>query len=268
MTVESSERRHEGGESVLAAALDYLSRGWSVVAVQPKAKRPMVRWTPFQSAPPAPAEVEQWYRHWPDANVGIVTGAVSGLVVLDVDAGHGGGESLAALEREFSPLEPTVECRTGGGGRHLYFRHPGVEMPNRAGFRPGLDLRGDGGVVVAPPSIHPSGNPYRWVAGRSPGELAPAPLPRWLRMLLAGDTGHPGHPASHWRALVREGVGQGARNSTIASLAGHLLWRGVDPDVVLELMLSWNRQRCRPPLPDEEVAGTVASVMRTHTRHG
>jgi hypothetical protein len=122
-------------------------------------------------------------------------------------------------------------------------------------------------MVVAPPSIHPSGQPYRWRGGHGPGERAPAPMPRWLREIVTGDVAHPGHPPAHWRALVREGVGEGARNATIASLSGHLLWRGVDPDVVLELMLAWNRQRCRPPLPDDEVAATVASVLRTHARH-
>jgi len=65
---------------------------------------------------------------------------------------------------------------------------------------------------------------------------------------------------------VEEGVEAGARNNTIASLSGHLLWRGVDPPVVMELLLCWNRVRCRPPLPDEEVARTVASITRTHRR--
>ena len=254
-----------GGETE-RAALDYLARGWSVVPVQPRGKRPLVRWTPYQDEIPTRHEIGQWFGHWPDANVAIVTGAISGLVVLDVDASHGGDASLAELERAFGPLEPTLECLTGGGGRHLYFRHPGGEIGNRVGFRQGLDLRGDGGVVVAPPSIHPSGRAYRWREGSGPQDLPPAPMPHWLRQLVCVGAEQPGHPPAHWRALVRAGVAQGARNATIASLSGHLLWRGVDPDVVLELMLSWNRQRCTPPLPDDEVATVVASVVRTRER--
>jgi len=254
------------GPGCKEAALHYLSLGWSVVPVQPRAKRPIVRWTPYQGRRATTDEVEQWFRRWPDANVAIVTGAVSGLLVLDVDAGHGGDASLAALESEFAPLEPTLECLTGGGGRHLYFRHFGEPVPNKAGFRDGLDLRGDGGVVVAPPSIHPSGRAYRWREGRAPQVLGPAPMPQWLRRIVAGATPHSGHPLSHWRRLVSEGVAEGARNATIASLAGHLLWHEVDPSVVLELLLCWNRQRCRPPLPDEEVAATVASIARAHAR--
>ncbi len=79
-------------------------------------------------------------------------------------------------------------------------------------------------------------------------------------------TGGPraGRSLTEWRALVREGVPEGTRNSTIASLTGHLLWHGVDPDVALELLLAWNRLRCRPPLDDDEVAGVVASIARLH----
>jgi len=250
----------------LPAALACLARGWSVVPVQPRGKRPLVRWTPFQQSRASRADVEHWFARWPDANLGVVTGAVSGLVVLDVDAGHGGEGSLAALERLHVPLDPTVESRTGGGGRHLYFRHPGTPVGNRVGFREGLDLRGDGGVVVAPPSIHPSGRPYQWRPRHSPDDLAPAPLPHWL-LAEGGDASpHPGHSLPHWRALVHDGVGEGARNATLASLTGHLLWHGVDPVVALELMLAWNRQRCRPPLPDDEVADVVASIVRTHAR--
>lgn len=72
-----------------------------------------------------------------------------------------------------------------------------------------------------------------------------------------------GRSLPEWRQLVREGVLEGERNSTIASLTGHLLWH-VDPEVALELMLAWNRMRCRPPLDDAEVAQVVASITRLH----
>ena len=256
------------GPAALRDALAYLQIGWSVVPMLPRGKRPLVRWTPFQHRRPEPADVEQWFRRWPDANVGIVTGEVSGLLVVDVDAGHGGPERLAALEREFGEIEPTLECLTGGGGRHLYFRHFGEAVPNRVGFREGLDLRGDGGVVVAPPSIHPNGRPYRWRDGQGPDALRPALMPAWLRRIVAGNPRHQGHPLAHWRSLVAEGVEEGSRNATIASLSGHLLWHEVDPQVVLELLLAWNRARCRPPLPDYEVATTVDSIARRHAGEG
>jgi len=194
-----------------------------------------------------------------------MAGAVSNLVVLDVDARHGGEESLAALVRAHGVLPRTIEAETGGGGRHLYFAHPGGVVPNRAGLAPGLDLRGDGGMVVAPPSLHASGRRYRW---KRPPEQSPlAPIPEWLLRMARPAGPRTGHPLAHWRRLVREGVAEGARNSTIASLAGHLLWHGVDTQVVLELLRAWNRARCRPPLEDEEVARVVESNARRHEDH-
>lgn len=248
-----------------AAALAGAARGWSVIAIEPRGKRPRVAWREFQQRIAAPDEIAAWFARWPDANLGIVTGRVSGLVVLDVDAGHGGFDSLAELERAHGALPPTVEAITGGGGRHLYFAHRGEPLANRVSLRPGLDLRAEGGCVVAPPSLHPSGRHYAWRAGHAPEQRPLAPLPSWLAALARGG-GHAGHATSHWRALVREGVGEGQRNSTIASLTGHLLWRGVDAEVALELMLAWNRARCRPPLPDEEVAAVVQSIVRAQAR--
>jgi Bifunctional DNA primase/polymerase, N-terminal len=77
-------------------------------------------------------------------------------------------------------MPQTVESRTGGGGRHLYYAHPGGHVGNRAGLRPGIDLRGDGGCIVLPPSIHPSGNAYAWVPGHAPGERPLAALPAFF----------------------------------------------------------------------------------------
>ena len=252
----------------LEAALGYLERGWSVVPAAPRAKRPIVRWQPFQTTAPDKALVRTWFERWPDGNLCVVTGAVSGLVVLDVDPGHGGDASLTGLEERHGPLPKTVESITGGGGRHVYFAHPGREVRNRAAMAPGIDLRGDGGVIIVPPSIHPSGNAYRWRAGHGPGEIGLAPLPVWLEEPRFGGDERAGHPLAYWRGLVKAGVEEGRRNQTLASFAGHLLWHGVDPDVVLELMLAWNRVRCRPPLEEEEVIAVVRSIEKTHRRSG
>jgi len=249
-----------------AAALEYLARGWSVIPIEPRGKRPLVAWLEFQSRHPARPEVAGWFRRWPDANVGIATGALSGLVVLDIDARHGGDRSLSELELAHGPLPTTVEALTGGGGRHLYFMHPRGVVHNRVGVVPGVDLRGDGGCVVAPPSVHPTGTLYAWAPARSPEDVRAAPLPRWLAQLAQPETGRAGHPLSHWRELVRRRIPEGERNNTIASLAGHLLWHGVDAEVALELLAAWNRVQCDPPLPDEEVARVVDSIARLHER--
>jgi hypothetical protein len=101
-------------------------------------------------------------------------------VVLDVDPAHGGEASLAELVDAHEALPATLEVRTGGGGRHLYFAHPGVRVANSVGaLGPGLDVRGDGGYILAPPSGHASGGTYRRL---TPGP--PATLPGWLQALM------------------------------------------------------------------------------------
>jgi hypothetical protein len=244
------------------AAKHYLARGWSVLPLRPHEKRPLIPWGHLRNERPSEHDIAEWFGRWPDANIGIVTGEISNLIVLDVDPKHGGDDALRRLERGYSPLPATVEAVTGGGGRHFYFAHPGLPTRNRTGLAQGIDLRGDGGYIVVPPSVHPSGKLYEWVPGRGPDEIAVAPLPRWLNTPIhrVGIR----RSVREWSQLVREGVAEGQRNSTIASLTGHLLWHNVDRDVALELMLAWNQARCRPPLDDAEVAGVVASIARLH----
>ncbi len=247
----------------LDAAFAYLARGWSVIPLRPRDKRPLLPWEPFQHRAATVAELTAWRARWPEANLGVVTGAISGLVVLDVDPAKGGLSSLAAVEATFGPLPATVRVRTGGGGLHLCFRHPGHPVACAVALRPGLDVRGDGGYVVAPPSIHPSGRPYIFEPG---GPREPAPLPGWLAQLLHEGRVRAPHPRSWWRRLLREGLVEGERNTRLAQLAGLLLHHRVDPGIVLELLQGWNLGRCRPPLPPEEVARIVASIRRTRER--
>jgi hypothetical protein len=240
----------------------YLARGWCVLPLRPRDKRPLITWESLQRTRPSAEQVADWFNRWPDANTGIVTGEISNLVVLDIDPQHGGDASLERLERRYGPLPVTIEATTGGGGRHLYFTHPGGLTHNRIGLARGIDLRGDGGYIVAPPSIHPSGRPYAWAVGRSPEDVGLAALPRWI--LLPSGGARARRTLSDWRLLVHEGVPEGQRNSTIASLAGHLLWHQIDPEVTLELLLAWNQIRCRPPLDDAEVAQVVSNIVRLH----
>jgi Bifunctional DNA primase/polymerase, N-terminal/Primase C terminal 1 (PriCT-1) len=234
-----------------ATALEYAARGWRVFPLNGKV--PLAGTRGCRDASSDPSLVARW----PDgANVGVATG--NGLVVLDVD-GDVGAESLHELAREHGGLPATVSAVTGGGGEHFYFR---TEAPvrNSAGkLAPGLDVRGEGGYVVAPPSLHPSGRRYEW--DDPPGCAPLAPLPTWLGRLLELRGNGRALPVSEWRALAR-GVARGARNDACARLTGHLLARGVDPFVALELVLAWNRHRNRPPLSDDEAARVVNSIAR------
>lgn len=162
------------------AALAYLAAGLSVIPVQRGTKRPLIKWGEFQTRRPTEAEVAAWWRHWPEAGVGIVCGAVSSLVVVDFDPRNGDG--LQALAHRLPPT-PTVE--TGGGGRHSYFSlSPGERLPKLPNLLPGVDLQAEASCVIAPPSIHPSGRRYRWHPGLAVGETPLAPLPSIIRQLV------------------------------------------------------------------------------------
>jgi hypothetical protein len=191
-------REWPGGVRPFTAALAYAARGWAVFPLHTilvgtcscrrratcthPAKHPIVRHG-LADATLDPLTIRGWWDRWPWANTGLATGPISGLVVIDVDPAHGGDESLARLQSLMGSLPETLTARTGGGGRHLFFTHPGIELRNTAGRLPGvtmplpgLDLRGDGGYVVGAPSRHVSGGAYRWV---DPAAM-PSPASAWL----------------------------------------------------------------------------------------
>ncbi|GMU61126.1 MAG: hypothetical protein AMXMBFR34_28890 [Myxococcaceae bacterium] len=208
-----------------------------------------------------PQVIEAWWRHEPVWNVGVVTGAVSNIIVIDVDPRHGGDVALAQLQHENGPFPLTPESRTGGGGTHYVFEHPGDSVANSSGrLGAGLDLKADGGLIVAPPSLHASGQRYEWVDGRRPDQLRVAPVPPWLLGLIQAKKTTPALARVERADLVKNGAVEGTRNASVASLAGHLLRRGVDPHAVVDLLSAWNRVKNKPPLPEVELFSTIDSI--------
>lgn len=161
------------------AALKYARRGFAVFPLSPRSKAPLKATRGFKDASWLTADIVAWWDALPRANVGIATGDPSGIWVLDVDPQHGGDVSLRALEQAHGSLvAPTV--RTASGGCHLYFRLTEPVGCSRGGLPGGIDVRGTGGYVVAPPSTITEGS-YRWDKD-TPRELAPAP--DWLLALI------------------------------------------------------------------------------------
>jgi hypothetical protein len=182
------------------------------------------------------------------------------VFVIDVD--HLDGEaSLRQLEAAHGQLPNSVEVITARG-RHIYFKYPQVPVRNSAGkLAEHLDVRGDGGYVLAPPSLHPSGRRYHWSVD-SAGAFAEAPA--WLldKITEPMNNGAGATPPAQWRALVGSAVSEGKRNDQLARLSGYLLRHFIDPIVALELLQSWNATHCQPPLPDREVFSIVDSISR------
>lgn len=240
--------------------------GWACSCGKPgcdsPAKHPVAHLAPngLNSASNDPTVVAGWFTgaSW---NVGLVTGQPNGFIVLDIDPAHDGDNSLAALEREHGPLPPTWRFLTGGGGAHILFRHPGGRVPNSAGkVGAGVDVRGDGGYIVAPPSLHMSGRPYVISVDHHPNDTPLADAPNWLINLIrvGGENGSASR--AEWRHKPGTTVGEGERNDTLSRLSGVLLGRGLGPHLVLDLMLAYNAQYFAPPLIENEVIRTVASI--------
>jgi hypothetical protein len=169
-------------------ALFYQTLGWSVVPVRPSEKIPAVQWAAYQTAPASREQIGEWWEGpFRGFSVGLIQGAAAGTFVIDIDdhelEGRNGSEALRELERRNGPLPDTAEAITGSGGRHLFFRHPGDGVRIRtvkdiAGR--GIDVRGDGGFVVAAPSLHLSGRHYAWEVDHHPPDVMPVQAPGWL----------------------------------------------------------------------------------------
>ncbi|GAC1582936.1 MAG: hypothetical protein NVS3B24_21320 [Candidatus Dormibacteria bacterium] len=227
-------------------------------------------------------KIAEWWLHRPDSNIGIATGHKSDLLVLDVD-GDAGMASLLQLEEEYGPLPPTRVVKTGRG-RHHYFTLGGALVGCPTGIRPGLDLRGEGGYVVAPPSRHHSGLEYDWLMLKD----LPLPLvPSWLLEMApkqaeygittasdeAAPDDAPENFATYADAMLARGcktvlhAKPGVRNSTLNKIAfglGQLVMQGALPDGLV-------RQRLRAAavsagLEHDEIAKTIESGLEAGKR--
>lgn len=237
-------------DNSLGAALHYAARGWPVLPLHAGGKTPRTT-RGYLDATTDERVIRSWWQQAPDANIGITTGHRSGLVVLDVD--NGGEQSLRDIEVAAGPLPPAPMALTGGGGRHLLFRAPAAPVATRVRFRPGLDVKADGGYIVAPPSRHPSGEVYRWTEW--PLTVDPPPCPAWL---IA--------PPAATRARSPDGIGgpigEGRRNVFLASIAGTLHNNWLDIWRLTETLRAINESACDPPLGEAEVDAIARSISR------
>jgi Bifunctional DNA primase/polymerase, N-terminal/Primase C terminal 1 (PriCT-1)/Protein of unknown function (DUF3987) len=259
---------------ILADALRYAARGWNVFPVfgiavpsngecdcatlrncQHPGKHPR---TPhgFLDASTNESKIRTWFAR-PHTNIGIATGAVSGLLVVDIDPWHGGDKTWADLIEKHGPPPDGPVVLSGGGGTHIYFRHPGRLIRSRVSvLGKGIDVRADGGYIVAPSSMHAMGERYRWAEGSD--DAVPLPdVPAWVLDLLDATPDEEPVPPS-----VATVIEEGKRNSTLTSLAGSMRRRGMSHDSILAALLEENRRRCSPSLPEDEVRAIAASIAR------
>ena len=244
--------------TLLEAALDYREAGWQVIPITPGDKAPplLASWLPYQKEYATYEEVEEWWTRWPTANIGIVTGNLSGLTVVDVD-----GEEGEQILRELH-LPQTYTVRTPRPhGFHLYY-HYQAEARTGAKRLPGIDLRSEGGYVVAPPSAR-AGGAYRVVRNIRIDWFPPLLLAELSETASKHDPAGPGSPQEprEWVAEALRGVPEERRNDTATRLAGYFHRKGLGESVILELMEGF-AHRCSPPMNIGELRQTVRSVLR------
>jgi replicative DNA helicase len=250
-------------------------------AFERQCKMPIVAWRFFQSRLPTEEEVCEWFDLNPEANIGIVTGRISNLVVFDLDS-----EDAVDYANDLGgfPATPKVKTRKG---YHLYMRHPGFEVRNQVNSNFKIDIRADGGYVAAPPSIHGSGHQYGWVDGFSIFDIDPAPCEQWmidyLKIVAEGDKFEPkakslakqrerlpaerlDQPKGEYAEILKKGAADGNRNDTATRLAGHLLAKGVPETEAWEILTNWNHKN-RPPLDLDELKRTFESVCKLESRN-
>jgi hypothetical protein len=221
-----------------------------------RSKRPATK-NGFKAATVEAAQIREWWTSLPDSNIGLPMGAASGLLLLDLDYRNGAmiGNRSALLE-QYGPIPETAEVITGSGSRHIYFRHPGCRVPKQ--IAKGIELKGEGGYSVAPPSIHPNGNEYSFDGAQGvKALLRVADPPAWLL-----DAIRTGTSAKKQAAAADERWPEGERNNRLTSMAGSLRRAGLSVESIETALIAENRRRCDPPLSEAEVRRIAESVGR------
>jgi len=207
-----------------------------------------------------PRRINMLWGKFRTANIGMATGEASDLIVVDVDPKHGGIASLEELERKHGKLPTTLTVRTPSGGFHLYFRYVEGITNSPGGLPEGIDVRGEGGYVLVPPSVG-----YSW-EDRSPVADAPDWLLELIRERKPTEAG--GKRRSCGSIPDGEPIPEGQRNTTLFFLALDLKDSGKSRPELTADLLAVNEARCLPPLPEAEVEKIGKSVIRYQIRRG
>lgn len=233
-------------DDLLKSALEYAKRGWYVFPCKNN-KAPYTDHG-FKESSIDPEVIKAWWEKWPEANIGIETGVKSGIVVLDVDERNGGIESMKKVIAEEGKLEHTIKAFTANKGYHFYYKHQ-FDIKTTPGIRKGVDIKSDGGYVIAPPSKLDDKKRYIWCENKGPDkELIDAP--GWMARV----------PEKIF-APIGNIISNGRRNDTLASLAGSMRRRGMSPESIYAALAEENK-KCVPPLPDGEVRSISNSIGR------
>lgn len=247
----------DGSESSsLEAALMYAEKwGFSIIPIR-QDKRPYIKWQEYQKRRATREEIEQWWRDWPDAMIGIVTGKVSNLFVIDCDTREG----YEAVEKHLPDSLEVPVARTPRGGWHLYFRYPcnGVTVGTKV--LPGVDYRGEGGYIIAPPSTNGDGGTYRWQEELGIANVNPPVLPDSLLKIIINTYKNDslfGPPSTCDLKMFY----QGRRDNDLFHTAC-CLFKGGMPESEVRQVLVVIAKSCNPPFPEHEIETKLQSALK------
>lgn len=250
------------GEDMITFALDYAKRGFAVFPLK-QDKTPYIS-NGFQRATTDEMQIETWWKRWPSANIGIATGQMSsGVCVIDLDIdeekGKNGLKAMRDWEQRYgSVLKPSCMAITGRGGMHYFFR-ASEEVKCRINLLPGVDIRGDGGYIMAPPSLHPNGNRYRWRDNLSIDEVPIIEMDDNIKYLLFHDSNMLQSKPAY---ISPDKIPDGERNGTIFKFACMMQARGASDSAVFAATMAENEAKCCPPLTEREVQIIVNSALK------
>ena len=231
------------------AAAEYIDMGFSIIPIVKGTKMPPkdFKWEPYQQRQPTIDEVELWFKQWPDCQIALVTGMVSGIGVIDADGPIG-----VQWMKKTLPTTPVYQKTAKGW--HAFYKLTD-SIGNRAKFQPELDVRGQGGYVLIAPSLHPNGSYYKLsfpINGQGWDDL-----PEFPYDLIQPKTKD---------LITLQPVDEGERNDTLARIIGSYIGRNLSFEEILNLCTGWNLS-CNNPLGQKELETTVTSIFKTHYRN-
>jgi len=243
----------------LQSALAYAERGFSVIPIRPD-KKPFIKWEAYQTTKATPEEIKSWFTKWPNAMIGICTGDLSGLLVVDCD-----NEDAYQKIQDLLPDSFVTCIAKTPRGYHIYLVYPkGQQISNAAGIMPGVDVRGQGGYIIAPGSVNTEGKAYTWLEGLGIDDVPLAPLPCELtRALFNESTLYEGR--NNCYASPSTMFENGRRDNDLFHVANSLTKGGMPAEeiaqVLKHLIISWGEK------PDEKwIADKIESAKKRDSR--
>jgi len=268
------------GNVFLKFALDYLNMGFSIIPVLPGEKKPAIKWAEFQTRRATAAEIVDWWRRWPEANLGIVTGEISDLSVIDFDQYKEGYNP--DIEQQYFDNIITPTSKTPRGGTHLWFKNCGLS--GCVDIFPGIDFRCVGNFIIAPPSKNGDGKEYKWVEGLELNPRSLTSFPEGFKATVVKFLESKGLPplggnkdiltnsiyicdktatATDYDKVRQSATGfyvKGRRDDDLFHLANSLVKVKCDMGFVWQT-LNIVAKNCEPPFPENEVNIKIQSAL-------